>query len=153
MMALGLLCWEKKRPFVVLTFGPRGFLKETRVPPGTPFWPRVRRCLGMVFGGGTHFDTPLERIAEISTEKPWSKADAVFITDGEGEVGAGAQDAIEKTKARCDFRLFSVLMGAGDGLKEISDEEFVVDPGLLMDDPLKGRLTTLPLLKNLSGRM
>ena len=44
-------------------------------------------------------------------------------------------------------------MGAGDGLEEISDEQFMVDPGLLMDDPLKGRLTTLPLLTNLSGRM
>ena len=107
----------------------------------------------MVFGGGTHFDTPLHRIAEIATEKPWSKADAVFITDGEGEVGQEALEAIEKTKKSCDFRLLSVLMGPGDGLQEICDEHFEIDPSLLATDPMSGRLGTVPLLKNLSGRV
>ena len=152
MMSLGLLCWEKRRPFIMLTFGARGVLQEHRVRTGSPFWPRVRRSLSMVFGGGTDFDTPLFRIAEITEEKLWSKADVVFITDGEGSCSKEAKDRLKEVSKQCDLRVIGVSLGGGKGLDEFSDDVYQLDPGLMAQGPSKTNTHALPILRHLAHR-
>ncbi len=153
MMSLGLLCWQKRRPFVMLTFGARGVLQEHRVRAGSPFWPRVRRALSTVFGGGTDFDTPLFRVAEISEEKDWSKADVVFITDGEGSCSEAARLRLDEVRSRCDLRVVGVSLGGGEGLDEFADDIYQLDTSLMAHGSSKTTMHALPILRHLSHRV
>jgi uncharacterized protein with von Willebrand factor type A (vWA) domain len=152
MMSLGLLCWQKRRPFVVLTFGARGVMNEHRVRAGTPFWPRIRRALSTVFGGGTDFDTPLLRVAEISQEKTWSKADVVFITDGEGECSSTVREKLDEVRSNCDLRVIGVKLGGGSGLEDFADDLYQLDPGILAEKPARSSVHVLPILRHLAHR-
>jgi uncharacterized protein with von Willebrand factor type A (vWA) domain len=152
MMSLGLLCWEKRRPFILLTFGARGVLDEVRVRVGSPFWPRVRRALSTVFGGGTDFDTPLRRIAEISQEKDWSKADVVFITDGEGSSSPETLAQLQDLRTKCDLRIIGVALGSGKGLEEFVDDLYPLEPIIGAGTPSRTSMHALPILRHLAHR-
>ncbi|ACY13933.1 Uncharacterized protein containing a von Willebrand factor type A (vWA) domain-like protein [Haliangium ochraceum DSM 14365] len=121
MLALALHCWEQRRPLRVLTFGAPGEMHESEVAVDEPFWTRLEQCLSVAFGGGTDFDGPLLRVCEIVGERPWRRADAVFLTDGECCVAEATRAQLARTRARVALNIIGVLVGRGRGLDGVAD--------------------------------
>ncbi len=128
-LALALRCWEKRRPMHVLTFGSATELSEFSLRPDDEFGPRIRRCLRIAFGGGTDFDSPLERVAQLCEAKPWSQADAIFITDGHCTVNQSTVERINAVKRARGLEIIGVLVAAGSGLERVADHTFRSEPG------------------------
>jgi len=145
-LALALRCWEKRRPLHVLTFGAPGELSEISFRPGDDFGPRLRACLRLGYGGGTDFDGPLQRVVELCSEKPWSQADAVFITDGYCDSLESTRASLAAAKRARDLEIIGLLLAQGRGLEGIADHVFVAAPG--EDDGVPETL-----LHRLAGRL
>jgi len=126
-LTLAMRCWETRRPFVMLTFGAPGELVETAFTSQDDFLERLYGCLGMAFGGGTDFDGPLRRVCELATRKPWSQADAIFVTDGHCNVSPDIKQKLSRTKAATDLEIIGVLVGAGAGLDGIADVAYEIE--------------------------
>tara|TARA_B100000029_G_scaffold365694_2_gene359042 strand:- start:389 stop:1897 length:1509 start_codon:yes stop_codon:yes gene_type:complete len=153
MMAMGFLCWEQRRPFIVLTFGARGSLTEHRIEVGAPFYRRMKNCLEQVFFGGTDFNGPFERIRDIVTEKPWGNADAIFITDGDGQLDPETIARFEEVKTKCDLQVLGVLLGQGAGIEALCDTCFAIEPTTLSEGLERNILHCAPILKGLQIRI
>lgn len=126
-LALAMRCWETRRPFVMLTFGAPGELVETTFSSQDHFLRRLHGCLGMAFGGGTDFDGPLRRVCELATKKPWSQADAIFVTDGHCNVSPETRRQLAASKRATDLEIIGVLVGAGAGLDDIADVTYEIE--------------------------
>lgn len=68
-------------------------------------------------GGGTDFETPLnEAIQLMSGERnAYSKADIVFITDGECGISESFLHSYKNTKKALKFRTTGILLDKGNG--------------------------------------
>lgn len=150
-LAIALRCWEKRRPFAVLTFGAPGELRVTEFRPSDDFLSRLYGCIGLVFGGGTDFDAPLLRVCELVSSKRWSQADALFLTDGWCDVKDGTLEILQRTKKERDLQILGVLLADGSGLEKVADSTFTLDPRAVLATPSSDRLD--PLLRRLSGRI
>lgn len=114
-LALALRCWDRRRPFVVLTFGAPGEMNEVRFPVGAPLGERLRSSMSLAYQGGTDFDGPLRRLVEIVTEKEWTLADGVFVTDGECDVRSESRSLLEAAKKRTELELHEIGASRGTG--------------------------------------
>lgn len=141
-LALAMRCWETARPLHVVTFGAPGEIVETTFPSREDFMPRLRGCLSLAFGGGTDYDGPLGRVCDLSSEKPWSQADAIVITDGHGKASPEIKARLARMRRRANLEIIGVLVGNGPGLEEVADEIYEVDERRLV-----GRTETEPELK------
>ncbi len=150
-LALALRCWEKRRPFYVLTFGAKGELQEVSLRSSEDFVARLDRCLGLSFGGGTDFDEPLRRVCELATEKPWSTADAVFITDGYCEASAPVVARLREAKRATDLQVIGALVGGGVGLQSFADVTYAVSGDIAALGP--DQLRQVRLLERIAGRL
>ncbi|HLH78147.1 MAG TPA: hypothetical protein VKV28_15190, partial [Candidatus Binataceae bacterium] len=68
-------------------------------------------------GGGTQFEQPLDAAVELIQRKKLRRADVVFITDGECQVGPQWLAALNQRKADLDFKIFGILVdvtGSGE---------------------------------------
>ena len=150
-LALAMRCWETRRPFVMLTFGAPGELVETAFTSQDDFLRRLHGCLGMAFGGGTDFDGPLRRVCELATKKPWSQADAIFVTDGHCNVSRETRRQLSRTKGVTDLEIIGVLVGAGAGLDEIADVTYEVEEQAALFQSEETRL--LKMLERVAKRV
>lgn len=85
--------------------------------------------------GGTNFEYPLTKAVEIiNDEKDFTKADIIFITDGECSVSDAFMTGYTKAKKAALFHTYSMMIGTDsiDTLKKFSDE--VVRLGSIIDD-------------------
>lgn len=62
------------------------------------------------FCGGTNFETPLDQAVDLMKEQGWSKADLVFITDGECRISEKFAEWFAASKAGLGFTVTGVLM-------------------------------------------
>jgi len=150
-LALAMRCWETRRPFVMLTFGAPGELVETAFTSQDDFLKRLYGCLGMAFGGGTDFDGPLRRVCELATRKPWSQADAIFVTDGHCNVSPDIKQKLSRTKQATDLEVIGVLVGAGVGLDGIADVTYEIEEHAALFQSEETRL--LKLLERVARRV
>ena len=104
-----------------------GVVDDRQFPSREDFMPRLRACLSLAFGGGTDYDGPLGRVCDLSTEKPWSQADAIVVTDGHGKVSAEVKSRLGRMRRRANLEIIGVLLGNGPGLEEVADEIYEVD--------------------------
>ena len=65
-------------------------------------------------GGGTDFETPLNKALEIIEETDFKKADIVFTTDGECGVDEDWLEDFIKIRDEKEIRVHSVLIDAGN---------------------------------------
>lgn len=76
-------------------------------------------------GGGTNFERPLSRAAEVIREEGLKKADIAFITDGDCAVGESFLREFLATKGSLDINVFTVLCDVGhtsdSAVEEFSD--------------------------------
>ncbi|CAN5343577.1 hypothetical protein BH09MYX1_BH09MYX1_06160 [soil metagenome] len=141
-LALAMRCWETARPLHVITFGAPGEIVETTFASRDDFLPRLRGCLALSFGGGTDYDGPLARVCDLATAKPWSQADALFVTDGHGKVSAEVRSRLARVRRQTNLELLGVLLGNGLGLEKVADEIYEVEEHRLL-----GRAEEKPELK------
>jgi len=66
-------------------------------------------------GGGTEFEQPLDAAVELIQRKKLRRADVVFITDGECQVGPQWLVTLNQRKADLDFRIFGILVDVTGG--------------------------------------
>lgn len=67
--------------------------------------------------GGTDFETPLNESMQLMTgeKASYSKADIVFITDGECGISQSFLDIYKKNKKALKFRTTGILLDKGSG--------------------------------------
>lgn len=148
-LAVAMRCMETARPLHVITFGAPGELVETSFTARADFATRLQGCLALAFGGGTDYDGPLRRVAELSTEKPWSQADALFVTDGHGKASAEVRALLNRARQRTNLQLQGVLLGPGAGLEDVADELHEVEERRLLGE----ETTDLRLFERLANRL
>lgn len=79
--------------------------------------------------GGTNFQKPLEKALKLINQSRFSKADIVFITDGESQISDEFKKKFNETKENKDFKVMSICINAGEhgrvntkSLQAFSDE-------------------------------
>ncbi|WP_409068977.1 VWA domain-containing protein [Clostridium sp. FAM 1755] len=70
-------------------------------------------------GGGTLFETPLEKALEVIEQSKFKKADIVFITDGHSYTHPDFINKFNKMKDDKEFKVLSVLIYAGSKIGNI----------------------------------
>lgn len=123
-LALFQVAAREKRAFACIHFGSKKEIKTFVFPNPRAARPvEVAEMASFFFGGGTDFERPLEKAAEIIKDGPFKKADIVFITDGECEVSSAFMQRFRRLKAEKEFSVISVLMPGGKsaGVRPFSD--------------------------------
>lgn len=100
---------KEKRKLYILLFGSKNQIKEGEFD----YLNEKNDILIFInsgFGGGTNFDTPLQRGVIILKESPkYEKADILMITDGECEASTEIKLKIKKEKEKLKFNIYSVI--------------------------------------------
>jgi uncharacterized protein with von Willebrand factor type A (vWA) domain len=121
-LALMSIAQKQRRDFALIHFGA---MSETTTHefPASKHTDPTEACMTFLGGGGTCFQSPLDEAKELICRATFKKADVVFITDGGAEVGAEWLAAFLKTKAECEFKVYSVLIASNEAetVKKFSD--------------------------------
>lgn len=100
---------KEKRKLYILLFGSKNQIKEGEFD----YLNEKKDILTFInsgFGGGTNFDTPLQRGMIILKKSPkYEKADILMITDGECEASTEIKLKIRKEKVELKFNIYSVI--------------------------------------------
>jgi hypothetical protein len=103
------------RDYHAMFFGTNNQRDHFDFPQGKGTWRQVLDFMGVVADGGTHFDGVLdEALQRASThydEAGETKADIVFITDGQAALSDAWINAFNKERGRIGVRVFSVYIG------------------------------------------
>jgi uncharacterized protein with von Willebrand factor type A (vWA) domain len=103
----------ERRDFVLLLFGAKGELVEQPLFHKRPDWERFYSFSQLAFGGGTNFDSPLNRGMElISQAKSFHDADFVMVTDGVGAISKPVLQALGVLGQRKQLRLHTLIVGS-----------------------------------------
>ncbi|CAB4138286.1 hypothetical protein UFOVP329_48 [uncultured Caudovirales phage] len=65
-------------------------------------------------GGGTNFDPPLWRAADMIVSAKYERADVLMLTDGEGPIGKSTIDRLNSLRATRGASIFAMLIGCSD---------------------------------------
>lgn len=88
--------------------------------------PKVLHIAEYFLGGGTDFESPLDKAMEIIQEVEFKKADIVFVTDGECGVNEEWLSKFKELKKQKEVRIHTVLCDYGntstESVKEFSDQ-------------------------------
>lgn len=117
-VALALLevAHRQGRAFATIHFGSRcDELKVVTIKKGEQNTiHKILEIAEYYLGGGTDFETPLDKALEIIEETDFKKADIVFTTDGECGVDEDWLDEFIKIRDEKEIRVHSVLIDAGN---------------------------------------
>jgi uncharacterized protein with von Willebrand factor type A (vWA) domain len=103
----------ERRDFVLLLFGAKGELVEQPLFHKRPDWERFYSFSQLAFGGGTNFDSPLNRGMElVSQTKSFHDADFVMVTDGVGVISKPVLQALGVLGQRKQLRLHTLIVGS-----------------------------------------
>lgn len=122
---------RQRRKFVVIVFSSGETPVRVFNSDGKKGWGMkeedIIELAGYFPGGGTNFESPLNRALEFLQKSKFKRGDIVFITDGECDVGDGWLKAFLREKDRLKFQVFSVLIDLTgretlESLKKFSDK-------------------------------
>lgn len=120
----GILQTEKRNLHVIL-FGSSGELKEFTVEQKNDA-AGLLAFLQQGFGGGTDFETPLQRACEhIQQYADYLKADVLMISDGDCQLSQDYLSLLQQKKQQLDFSIYSVLCN-GQRVDDSFSDEIVV---------------------------
>ena len=81
----------------------------------------------MGYGGGTDFETPLNRALDIiEAQESYQKADVLMISDGDCGLSAAFVQTLNNRKAALDCSIYTVLCAGLRINDSFSDEVFVL---------------------------
>jgi len=118
-LALMSVAKKQRRDFALVLFSTN--VKTLKYPKGKVS-PNEMVDLATIFlGGGTRFDRPLEKAVEILNESHFKKADVVFVTDGEANLGNKFIDWFNKLKKEKDFNVLGIKINdSSNGMQVLS---------------------------------
>lgn len=130
----------EKRDFIVSQFGNEDQYSELIAIKGKVDTLTLLSFLEAFLNGGTSFQRPLtEAMKHISSSK-WSKADLIFLSDGQAKLTPAFLDEYMRIKKEKQFSCIGILLGKdAGGLQVFSDELFSVDD-LLSDEENNAKL-------------
>jgi uncharacterized protein with von Willebrand factor type A (vWA) domain len=117
--ALRRICQEQKRDYHASFFGTNDDHHEFSFPQGAADFGKVIDFLSCEANGGTEFDGVLERSLARITEQHdngLTKADIVFITDGQANLGEEWLKEFNEEKERTGCRVFGIYIGGASDM-------------------------------------
>lgn len=106
------MCQEQGRALHVIDFGGRGEYQLRSFMQPEDFSPlRVLETVGVYYGCGTHFETPLRQAVKVATMLS-PGADVVFVSDGDAVVSPTFFEGYRSACERLGMRTFGVLVKA-----------------------------------------
>ena len=112
-VAMARLGKIEKRPVRVVLFSSDAEVYDSPEPMKGKAWIDYLVDVANRFsGGGTDFNEPLTLAMDsIENHPEYSRADVVFITDGEAGVSPAVMDRLTTNKKEKGFNLFSIFVG------------------------------------------
>jgi len=110
-LALMSIARKQRRDFALILFsnrakGPQIFEK------GRITIDDMANFASVFLDGGTNFNEPLLKAAEVIQQSRFNKADIIFVTDGDASLSDGFICDWNALKAMKDFRVLSLLLGS-----------------------------------------
>jgi len=125
LLAIANILKHEDRSLHVLLFGATGQIREFSMD-GKNDAAGLLQFLRQGFGGGTDFETPLQRAMEIiSEQKNYQKADVLIITDGDCMLSEHFIQTLTSQKTNLNCQIYSVLC-AGSRINDRFSDEMVV---------------------------
>lgn len=130
-VAMARLGKIEKRPIRVVLFSSNAEVYDSPDPMKGKAWVDYLADVANRFsGGGTDFNEPLNLAMDsIESHPDYSRADVVFITDGEANVSPAVMERLTTNKKEKGFNLYSIFVGSWaecDTLEEISDNVWTI---------------------------
>lgn len=125
LLAIANILKKENRSLHVLLFGASGEVREFAMLANHEA-AGLLKFLQQGFGGGTDFETPLQKALDIITlQKDYQKADILMISDGDCQLSAAFNQHFVAQKQQLDCMVYSVLC-AGVRVKESFSDEVMV---------------------------
>ncbi len=126
LLAISSILQKEKRVLYVLLFGSSGQVKEFAMHSQATS-AELLQFLQMGYGGGTDFETPLNRALDIiEAQESYQKADVLMISDGDCGLSAAFVQTLNNRKAALDCSIYTVLCAGLRINDSFSDEVFVL---------------------------
>lgn len=135
MVALLAVAKKQRRAFAVVNFANAFQVRVWEFPRPRDLDPKTLvEMVEHFWNGGTDFQRPLSRAAEIIRSSPFDRADVVFITDGQARVTETWLEQFLELKKRRRFRVISVALDAAGEYELRRFSDVVVPASDLFDD-------------------
>ena len=122
LLATANILQKEQRSLHVILFGERGEIREYALQDASGS-PGLLRFLQQGFGGGTDFETPLQRALEIISEQDaYHKADILMVSDGDCSLSEAFVAKFLARKAQLECSVYSVLCAGQRVSDSFSDE-------------------------------
>ena len=126
LLAIANMLQQENRSLHVLLFGASGEIREFAMLAKNEA-AGLLQFLQQGFGGGTDFETPLQRaLTIIKTEKDYQKADILMISDGDCQLSEAFLQKLKTQKSVLDCCIYSVLCSGSRVNDNFSDEVVVL---------------------------
>ena len=126
LLAIANILQQENRSLHVLLFGASGQIREFSML-GKNEAAGLLQFLQQGFGGGTDFETPLQRALDIiASQKDYQKADVLMISDGDCQLSPTFMKHFSVQKQVLDCMAYSVLCADTRIKDEFSDEVVVL---------------------------
>lgn len=126
LLAIATILKKEDRSLHVLLFGGAGELREFAMEAENKS-ADLLKFLNQGFGGGTDFQTPLERALTIIREQAdYLKADVLMISDGDCSLSAEFTTRLKDEARRLECSIYSVLCAGSRVADGFSDEVVVL---------------------------
>ncbi|MDO8418139.1 MAG: VWA domain-containing protein [Agitococcus sp.] len=126
LLAIANILQKENRSLHVLLFGASGEIREFSML-GKNEAAGLLKFLQQGFGGGTDFETPLQRALDIiASQKDYQKADVLMISDGDCQLSPTFMKHFSVQKQVLDCMAYSVLCADTRIKDEFSDEVVVL---------------------------
>jgi uncharacterized protein with von Willebrand factor type A (vWA) domain len=109
-LALQDVAQYDKRKFALIHFSSYSELRTDLFRPGQYTPADLIASASHFFNGGTNFETPMREAVRLMEQENFSKADIVFITDGECHMPEDFINQLKQKQADLSFTITGVLM-------------------------------------------
>ncbi len=118
-LAMVKIALKENRECYLITFSSTNQTVEYELTKGDGALNNLMNFMLQSFGGGTDFETPLNRSLEILNRDNFSKSDILFVTDGYAGVSSEFSQKLQKAKKEKNFKITTVIVGS-----EVSENKF-----------------------------
>lgn len=123
LLAISKILERENRDLYVIKFGDSDEIDELHIEKKSDSF-EILYFLKKGFGGGTNFETPLQKGVEIIEKKQfYKKADILMVTDGMCGISKEFVKYLEIKKSKLEFNIYTVIAS------ETSDNKIITDDG------------------------
>jgi uncharacterized protein with von Willebrand factor type A (vWA) domain len=110
---------KEDRECYLITFSSANQTIEYELTKGDGALNNLMDFLLKSFGGGTDFETPLNRSLEILKRDNFSKSDILFVSDGYAGITSEMSEKLKSAKKESNFKITTVIVGS-----EVNEDKF-----------------------------